>query len=363
MDTPSKATLAALRLSLVRGVGTHISKKLMDACGSVANIWNCTVDDWAAIPGVGPKLIEMLQTPHSDEIQKIIDQCHQHQIQMIGFDDEAYPDLLRATDDAPLVLFARGEARTLSHPHMLAIVGARKASQESRLIGRRWSHYFSEHDIVVVSGMAYGIDTSAHGGALQGPTPTIAVLGCGLAALQQRQIAQVAAIIEHGGCVISEYLPLQSARPEHFPQRNRMIAGLSHATLVIEADIRSGSLITARLANEYGRNVFAVPGSVLQGGHAGCHQLIRDGAYLTDSSEELLQQLGWHQCSYPKTASSGDNPEESAVIQALQHDILHLDALSEACGLTLPELSPILLALELRGVIERLPGSRYTLGG
>ncbi|MDQ6974000.1 MAG: DNA-processing protein DprA, partial [Mariprofundaceae bacterium] len=234
----------------------------------------------------------------------------------------------------------------------------------SKLIARRWSHYFSNSGIPIISGMAYGIDAAAHRGALQGNTPTIAILGCGLATLQHRQHEQVAAIMEHGGCVISEYLPTQTARPEFFPRRNRIIAGMCQGTVIIEADIRSGSLITARLANEYGREVFAVPGSVLHDGHAGCHQLIRDGAaLLTDDAEQIIQHLGWQLPPIHSSAPTGDNALEHQILEALKHETLHLDALSESCGLTVPQLSPILLALELRGVIERLPGSRYTLGG
>jgi len=189
-------------------------------------------------------------------------------------------------------------------------------------------------------------------------------LGGGLATLPHRQETQVSAIIEHGGCVISEYLPHQVARPDFFPRRNRIIAGMSQATIIVEADVRSGSLITARLANEYGRDVFALPGSVLNGGHAGCHQLIRDGAaLLIDDAELIIQYLGWQVQSTPKSAPVGENAQENKVLNALQHEILHLDAISESCSLTVPQLSSILLTLELRGAIERLPGSRYTLGG
>ena len=297
------------------------------------------------------------------QVNRTLEQCQNHAIHLISLEDEAYPEALRVVEGAPLVLFVRGALNPLTWAQRLAIVGARKSSQESRLIARRWSHYFSERQISIVSGMAYGIDTAAHGGALQGEAPTTAVLGCGLIALQRQQIAQVEAIVAHHGCVVSEYLPLQTARPEFFPQRNRIIAALSQATLVIEADIRSGSLITARLANEYGRDVFAVPGSVLLDGHAGCHQLIREGAILTDSAEQVMQEMGWLSEKANKNNLLCESDDESGVVSALQSEVLHLDALSQACGLTVPELSPILLALELRGVIERLPGSRYTLGG
>jgi len=363
MVVVSEAALAALRLSLVHGVGVYLGQQLVETCGSFKAIWNNPPAEWAAIEGIGPKLLTALKQSNPKQAQAIAAQCQQTGIQVLCGEDSSYPAALQASNDAPLVLFARGDVSILSHKQALAIVGARKSSQESKLIARRWSHYFSEHHTLIVSGMAYGIDAAAHSGALQGSTPTVAVLGCGLLSLQQRQEQQVSAIVQHGGCVLSEFLPEQTPRPENFPQRNRIIAGLAQATLVIEADIRSGSLITANHALSYGREVFAVPGSVLNNGHAGCHQLIRDGASLVDSAEQVLQLLGWHSDSkLSRKILKPANAHEASLFDALQHGILHLDALSEASNLTVPELSPILLDLELRGVIERLPGSRYTLG-
>lgn len=362
VDT-SKAAIAALRLSLVRGIGPCLGRQLVEAYGSFDAIWNTQSSEQIQIEGVGPKLRAALAQSDIKQAQNIAKQCEQASIQLLCSEDAAYPASLKANNDAPLALFARGNINVLSHAQCLAIVGARKSSRESRLIARRWSHYFSDHNTVVISGMAYGIDAAAHGGALLGSTATVAVLGCGLMCLQQQQEQQVAAIVEHGGCVLSEFLPEQTPRPENFPQRNRIIAGLAQATLVVEADIRSGSLITANHALSYGREVLAVPGSVLNNGHAGCHQLIRDGANLVDTAEQVLQLLGWHSDIIAnKLTFEPASEHEASLFHALQHGILHLDALSEVCNLTVPELSPILLDLELRGVIERLPGSRYTLG-
>jgi len=363
MVVASEAAIAALRLSLVRGIGVCLGQQLVEVCGSFEAIWEKCSIEWAQTEGVGPKLLAALRQSDQKQAQSIAAQCKQADIRLLCGEDPAYPAALQTSNDAPLVLFTRGDADVLSHMQCLAIVGARKSSHESKLIARRWSHYFSEHHTLIVSGMAYGIDAAAHSGALQGSTPTVAVLGCGLLSLQSRQEEQVRAIVEHGGCVLSEFLPEQTARPENFPQRNRIIAGLAQATLVIEADIRSGSLITANHALSYGREVLAVPGSVLNNGHAGCHQLIRDGANLVDTAEQVLQLLGWHsESKSSRIIFEPSNEHEAKLFDVLQHGILHLDALSEACNLTLPELSPILLDLELRGVIERLPGSRYTLG-
>jgi len=363
MQPISTAALAALRLSRVRGVGVCMGQQLLEACGSYEAIWQMSEADWQAIEGVGPKLLAALKQSNAQEVEEIKQYCQKQDIALLCPEDAIYPSDLKQIDDAPLTLFVRGHLKPLKHQRMLSVVGARKSSQESRVLTSRWCKFFSQRDISVVSGMAYGIDAAAHRGALQGDTPTIAVLGCGLASLQQRQEEQIAAIIEHGGCVLSEYLPHQEARPEYFPQRNRIIAALGYATLVVEADVRSGSLITAHKALAYGREVLAVPGSVLQAGHAGCHQLIRDGGLLVDSAEQVLESLHWQVNKAAGIKFEGLNTEEKVVLSALEHDILHLDALSDSCGLTVSALSPILLALELRGAIERLPGSRYTLGG
>ncbi len=359
----SSAASGWLRLSLVRGIGPCIGRQLVNASGSVETVWNNNPADWQHIDGIGSNLIRALEQSDPDQASHIIRQCESNAMTVICPDDGVWPETFSTMDDAPLVLFVKGDLATLKYPKLLAVVGARKASREGRMLTRRWCSFLSERGVGIVSGMAYGIDTSAHGGALEGDAPTIAVLGCGLAAPfsfeQQRQIEAVAA----HGCVISEFLPTTEARPEHFPRRNRIIAGLTMATLVMEADIRSGSLITARQAIDYGREVMAVPGSVLSGNHAGCHQLIHDGAALVESPEDIPRILGWDTGSARSKAShyKPANPSQVKIIKALEGEIMHVDALAQHCGLTVPELSPILLALELLGVVESLPGGRYAM--
>jgi len=354
-----------LRLRLIRGIGPRTARQLIAACGSVTALWQMSADERADIEGVSPRLATLLAGQHTlDKADALIESCRAHAIHLLCPEDEAYPRRLGSCDDAPLILFAAGRIEALTHKHMLAVVGARKASREGRLLARRLSRYLSERDICVVSGMAYGIDAAAHGGALEGEGETVAVLGCGLASVKgEMQHQQMQAIAERG-CVVSEFLPDQEARPEYFPQRNRIIAGLADGVVVIEADVRSGSLITAGQANGYGRDIMAVPGSPLNGTHTGCHQLIREGATLVESGEQILQQMGWQQRSVAEGGSFAPaNAQEAKVHALLQQEVMHIDALAAGCNLTVSELSPILLALELRGAIERLPGSRYTLGG
>ena len=359
----SEIAIAYLRLVMARGVGPRIGRQLISACNSIQDIWSSPPSRLTEIEGVGPKLVQALQGSTEKATLAIVDQCKQNNIQLLCLEDECYPEQLKTCDDAPLLLFAQGDLSALCGRRMLAVVGARKASRESRLIARRWSSYCSKRGVTIVSGMAYGVDAAAHGGALEGDSPTVAVLGCGLNTLAETQTRQVEAITAQG-CVISEYLPDVTGRAEHFPQRNRIIAGLSEATLVIEAGLKSGSMITAGQALSYGREVLAVPGSVLNDAHAGCHQLIRDGAILIESADDLLHHLGWSQQSEKVDESYlPANEDEARILALLRQESMHLDGLADACGLTVAELSPSLLALELQGVIERLPGSRYSLGG
>lgn len=350
---------------MVRGIGPKTARQLLAHVDGIRQFWAMGPSGWKQIEGVRPKLLSALVAMDGAQADAVVRRCCENGLHLISPEDAAYPEQLHMNDDAPLTLFAKGELTALQGGRMLAVVGARKASREGRVIARRWSRYLAERGVTVISGMAYGIDAAAHGGALDGKGVTVAVLGSGLLAAhgeqQQRQIEAIAA----AGCVVSEYLPDMEARAEFFPSRNRIIAGLAHATLVVEADIRSGSLITANLACGYGRDVLAVPGSVLNQTHAGCHHLIRQGAMLAESGEDLLQQLGWAAAMKRNAmrAFESENPHEQAVVALLERETAHLDLISEHCGLTVSELSPILLALELQGVIERLPGSRYTLGG
>jgi DNA processing protein len=360
MGQDTRAAAHWLRLAMVRGVGPLLGRKLVQAVGSIDGLWASSARELAEIEGVGPQLLDTLRQSAPDSAEATMGYCRLHDIQLICPDDSAWPETLSVIEDAPLVLFVRGDVAHLNHRRMLAIVGARKASREGRLITRRWSKYFSDRGIAVVSGMAYGIDAAAHGGTLEGLSPTLAVLGCGLACLSEEQQRQVEAISRQG-CVISEFFPEVSARPEYFPRRNRIIAALTQATLVMEADLRSGSLITARQAVEYGRDVLAVPGSVLASNHAGCHQLIRDGAGLAESAACVLQHMDWLAKSVAGKTYTPNSSEETLILQLLNRETLHVDALAETCGLTVPELSPILLRFELQGVVERLPGSRYLL--
>jgi len=338
--------------------------QLIEAFGSVEAIWQHSKEDWLALEGVGPKLVAALATANTEQslakVDEIIQTCTQDDIHVICPSDACWPQGLLHCVDAPLLLYVRGELATLQSEKILAMVGARKASAEGKLITRRWSAFCAKRGICVVSGMAPGIDSAAHGGSLDAGAAGMAVLGYGLQAGSQQQMKQIDALAAKG-CVMSEYSPKTTAKAGFFPQRNRLIAGIAQALVVVEGGLKSGSLITARQAVNYGREVFAVPGSVLNDIHAGCHQLIRDGATLTTQAEDIMQHLNWQSGRETSEKYQPASDVEARIIVALGREVLHVDRLAEDCNLTVSALSTILLQLELLGVIEKLPGSRYTL--
>ena len=356
--------IAHLRLSLVPRVGVNTARLLLEAFGSVEHILEQPPSSWSAVDGVGPKLVEALKqaltSEHEKMVQSLVAECENAQIHVICPEDEFWPRNLFGCSDAPLILFVQGKLKALQSEKNVGMVGARRASPEGKLIARRWSSYLSEQGACMISGMAPGIDSAVHGGSLDASCAGIAVLGYGLLAGNGQQKMQIDAMTREG-CVISEYAPRTVAKAGYFPQRNRLIAGISDALVVVEGGLKSGSLITAGRALHYGREIFAVPGSVLNDIHAGCHQLIKDGAILVSDASEILQHMRWNLRSDKALRYVPASEEEAKVLTCIGHQVMHIDALAEDCGLTVSALSTILLRLELQGAIEKLSGNRYTL--
>ncbi len=291
--------------------------------------------------------------------------------QLIGFDSSAYPTLLKQVPDAPLALWAEGRRVDLLNGPQLAMVGSRTPTAGGRETARGLAHYLSDRGLTITSGLATGIDGASHSGALLGPGSTIAVLGSGLDVLFPRSNESLRREIVANGVVVSEYPPGTSARAAYFPQRNRIIAGMSVGTLVVEAARRSGSLITARLSGEYGREIFAIPGSIHNPLTKGCHRLIRDGAKLVEEAADVLVELApllqATDSPRPKTAEHAAPPDVLTkdpgyreLLKALGFDPCGIADLAQRTGLTTAELSSMLLLLEMEGLVEALPGGRYS---
>jgi DNA processing protein len=281
--------------------------------------------------------------------------------------DAAYPPALLQTADPPLLLFADGAVDRLAAPS-LAIVGSRHPTPQGEDNARAFAAALSGDGLVIVSGMARGIDAAAHEGGLRGPAGTVAVLGGGPDVPYPASHAGLAArIAAHpAGLLLSEYAPGTPALKDHFPRRNRIIAGLSLGTLVVEAALRSGSLITARLATEAGREVFAIPGSIHSPQAKGCHALIKQGAKLVEVAADILEEIRAAQARPRVDSEAGEHDGPGAedgprdpLLRALGHDPTTLDALQARTGWPTAELSARLLELELQGAVARLPGGLY----
>jgi DNA processing protein len=276
--------------------------------------------------------------------------------------DADYPAALRDLCDAPLVLYVRGRLECLGE-RAVAIVGSRAATAYGRNVASTMAAEFAAFGATVVSGLARGIDAAAHRGAIDAGLATVAVLGSGVRALYPQYHALLAdEIVERGGAVISEFAPSQPARAFQFPMRNRIVAALAHATIVVEASSRSGALITARLADELGRSVFAIPGDVGRPTSAGTNALIADGVPLVTSATDVAALMRW-QLSFPrveKHTGAASEIDTNAALLALLTQPQTVDELAAASGASAAEIAAQLVVLELQGAVERSAGGSYT---
>ncbi|WP_414648905.1 DNA-processing protein DprA [Dokdonella sp.] len=300
---------------------------------------------------------------------------------LLGWDDNDYPSLLREIPGAPAALFIDGDASLLWMPQ-IAIVGSRSASEAGMAITRRFSRALAGAGFAITSGMADGIDAAAHRAALDARGQTLAVLGTGPDLVYPRKHRALAADIAASGALVSEFPPGTPGKAEHFPRRNRIISGLALGTLVVEASMKSGSLITARYATEQGREVFAIPGSINSPLARGCHQLIRDGARLTETVDEIIGELSGLAAALGdrlrlrlqvpddagsplgSPASKGRlKPQRDAdyqrLLEALGHEEVDLDTLADRTRLDAGALSSMLLLLELEGEVSSARGGKY----
>lgn len=367
-------TLAAqwLLLSLLPRFGLKIRERVAAHTEQLTDILTMNPATLKAM-GLGSGATEAVLAWQSGDteqptVQKtlhIYSQCQQQNMALIGQGHEHYPEALKHVHDAPLLLYGLGDSSLLAQDQ-IGIVGSRNATRAGLDHARRFAGELSRRGLLVSSGLALGIDGAAHAGALDAGFPTLAVIGCGLDRLYPAQHRKLAHRIIDNGLIVSEYPPGTQARAAFFPKRNRIISGLSRGVLVVEAGVKSGSLITARLALEQGREVFAIPGSVHSPVARGCHQLIRQGARLVETADDVLEELG----TWWSMASSADGGEpvstgpdlagldcrEIAVFEALGYDPQSTDALSQATGLPADQLMQSLLLLELQGLVNSAPG-------
>lgn len=358
---PTSHPLAAwLRLTLTQGVGPASQRQLLSAFGLPENIFAATHQAVAEV--VGASIAQtVLEQNAIAAVEHALAWSDEPGNSIVTLGDPAYPPSLLEIPDPPVLLYAKGDASLLARPS-IAVVGARSATAQGEANAEAFSTTLSEGGLTIVSGLALGIDAAAHRGGLAGSGRTVAVIGTGADRIYPARNATLARQIAAEGVIVSE-LPL-GAGPlaHHFPRRNRLIAGLARGVLVVEAALKSGSLITARLAADCGREVFAIPGSIHSPVAKGCHRLIRDGAKLVESAEDILEEL--HLEGYrPKPEAERHSPaspqENDSIMGALGYDPVDMDTLVQRTGLTTDALYAILLTMELDGRVSSLPGGRF----
>jgi DNA processing protein len=368
-----------IRLEQVNGVGSETARKLLKVFGLPANIFSASFSALAAV--VSERMAHALLAPIPDstyeQIDKTLAWLDQPDNRLVTLADTDYPKTLLDIPDPPMMLYAKGRISLLARP-AVAVVGSRNATAQGVANAEKFSEALSEAGLTVVSGMALGIDTAAHQGGLrfagQNGGSTVAVIGTGADIVYPARNRALAHQIAEAGCIVSEYPIGTPAIAANFPRRNRIISGLAAGVLVVEAAAQSGSLITARMAAEQGRDVFAIPGSIHSPLSKGCHQLIKQGAKLVESAQDILEELKQFTSMQASTQSNksgstthGDTQTSGAtkdpvidrLLTALGFDPVPADTLAQRCNLDAATLNAQLLTLELAGLLEMLPGGMY----
>ncbi len=369
MDTDPAELAAWLRLRLTHGVGDASARKLLAAFGLPSQIFQQPVSALRHVVSA-TQADALLTLPEGFEAQWVqtqswLDQSPAHC--MLTLADPAYPRELLETADPPLVLFLMGRMELLHHPQRLAVVGSRNPTPQGEQNAHDFALALAAAGVCVVSGLALGVDGAAHSGALDAGGATIAVVGTGLDRVYPRRHLSLAHRIAQHGLVVSEFVLGTAPAAAHFPKRNRIIAGLSQGTLVVEAALASGSLITARLAADMGREVFAIPGSIHATQSKGCHALIRQGAKLVESAQDVLEDL---RIVAPLAADTdvptdehdvphGLDAAQAPLLLAMGFEPIGLDALQARTGLETAQLQAQLLELELDGHVSRANGGLF----
>jgi len=363
-----------LALAAAPGVGPRTVIQLLEQFGSAAAACSAARGALREL-GLSAVAIDTLQAPERGPIDAALAWAEQDAAAILTLEDQAYPSQLRSLDAPPPVLFLRGDPTLLAEPQ-IAMVGSRNPTPGGVDTAREFASYLAGLGLVITSGLAIGIDGAAHTGALESGR-TIAVLGTGPDRVYPAAHRDLARRIAERGALLTEFPPGTGPHASHFPRRNRVISGLSLGTLVVEAAPRSGSLITARYAMEQGREVFAIPGSIHNPLARGCHELIRQGAKLVDSADQVLEEVGPQLrrliaeptaerdqgivAAPPGASAMLTDPDYRQLLDAMGHDPLAPDQIIARSGLPAQAVSSMLLLLELQGHVSSHPGGRYSL--
>ncbi|WP_019602458.1 DNA-processing protein DprA [Teredinibacter turnerae] len=365
-----------LLLQYLPGVGASTFWKLMERSPSALGVLNTSPESLADLLNEEARqlLREFQHEADNSRLAKLmaadLEWCENNNIEILDTDHEYYPELLREIKRPPPVLYVAGDARLLSFPQ-IAVVGSRNPTPSGRGSAFDFSRELAASGFVVTSGLALGVDSAAHQGALAAQGKTIAVLGTGIDQVYPQRNKQMAdQIVQTGGALVSEFPLGTTALPANFPQRNRVISGLSYGVLVVEAAPRSGSLITARYAIQQNREIFAIPGSIHNPLAKGCHQLIREGAKLVEDAKDIVDELQhflrlqWQQLDLDKVADEPQQSEivateeESIILEQLGYESTPIDEIAERTELPVGDVMACLLTLELKGLVANV-GTGY----
>jgi DNA processing protein len=349
------ARAAWLKLTLITGVGGETQRALLQAFGLPGRIFSASRAELERV--VPTAIAERLANEDVGEaVNAALAWANEPGNALISLADGNYPRELLQTPDPPTLLYAKGRVELLNRP-ALAVVGSRNATPQGMVNAEAFAASVSRAGLTVVSGLALGIDTAAHRGGLTGHGSTVAVIGTGADRVYPARNRDLAQRIAVDGVIVSEFPLGTPALAGNFPRRNRVISGLARGVLVVEAAERSGSLITARLAAEQGRDVFAIPGSIHSPLSKGCHRLIKDGAKLADDARDILDELGV--AAMPAPRRDQPRQEDDRLLDLMGFDPCDMDVLAVRSGLAVDRLSAMLLQLELDGRIAALPGGRF----
>lgn len=347
-----------LAATYLPGIGPRTLLRLLDHFSDITTLFHATADDLRAI-GLSEKQILALKQPDWQAVESDLAWLQIAGNHIIAFSDPDYPALLKEISDPPLVLYVRGDKSVLTKMQ-IAMVGARNATPTGLKNAEWFAKSLAQAGCVITSGLAAGVDAAAHRGALAVGQITIGVAGTGLNHIYPRSHHALVEDICKKGAVISEFSLDTKPHAANFPRRNRIIAGMSVGTLVVEAAVKSGSLITARHAIEHGRDVFAIPGSIHNPLARGCHHLIRQGAKLVETANDILEELGALTSAFIPQDEPQSAPalllKESQLLEKIEYEITPIDMIILHSGLTAGEVSSILLSLELHGYVKSVPG-------
>ncbi len=349
----------------VKGIGTVTAKKLIDQYGSAYAVFHQSRETYLQIGNLGKSLLEALEKEIVFTIAKEqIEYCSSNNIEILSYYNSNYPQRLKQNEDAPLILYFKGRSN-LNAPKMISIVGTRNATSYGKNICRNIVEELAKYDCTIISGLAYGIDVAAHKNAIDFETPTVGVLAQGINTVYPIEHKPIAEKMMNNGGLLTEYKINTRPNRENFPKRNRIVAGMCDAIIVIESTLTGGSMITTKLGKKYYKDIFAVPGRMGDVYSEGCNHLIKTKqAYLLQHTEDVPKALCWTKQTQKNPQPQlfiELTPEETVIVDALEKQSLTIDELAIVTESTMSVLSAQLLLLEFKGAVKQLPGKRYEL--